>query len=83
MDIRKFVSQRVEGYLEASGMTPTRFGLDALNDRSFVFQLRGDPKYGLPRNPTLSTINRVLAFIDGDGSFEVSHDGRDSVSDAA
>ena len=63
-DINQFVLASVEEYLVKSGMTPTRFGIEVCNDRNLVFQLRGNPRYGPRRNPTLKTVNAVLSYID-------------------
>lgn len=34
------ILSRIEAHLEASGQTPTAFGVAALNDPNFVFDLR-------------------------------------------
>lgn len=54
MDIR----QRIEAFLRERGMTPTRFGEEALNDRRLVFDLRR----GRELRPR--TRERLLAWID-------------------
>lgn len=49
---------RVLRFLRASGMPPTRFGREAVNDPRFVADLL------LGREPRQPTIERVLAWID-------------------
>jgi len=53
----------IERYLRNSGIAPTRFGRDAVNDPRFVLDLRNG------REPRASTAQRVSAYID-------QHDGR-------
>jgi hypothetical protein len=50
--------ERIEAHIKARRIPPTRFGRDALGDPKFVFQLRDG------RDPRLSTIKRVVAFLD-------------------
>lgn len=50
--------QSVEAYLQRTGMTATAFGIAAINDRTFVFELRRG------RSPSLKVVERVLAFIE-------------------
>lgn len=57
MDIFEQFRQQVEGYLEATGMDPTTFGVRALKDPNFVFQLRDG------RSPRAPTLEKVSAFI--------------------
>jgi homoserine dehydrogenase len=47
----------VEAYLEQTGMSPTRFGMLACRDQSFVFDLRDG------REPRFSTIEKVEGFM--------------------
>lgn len=47
----------VEEYLTATDMKPTQFGVAALKDPGFVFELRTG------RSPTLKTIDRVRAWM--------------------
>lgn len=47
----------VEAFLIRSGMTATAFGTAALNDPSFVHDLRNG------RQPSLGLVDRVHAFI--------------------
>lgn len=47
----------VEGFLADTGMDPTVFGREALNDPSFVFDLRQG------RSCRTTTIDRVQAFM--------------------
>ena len=49
--------RRVETYLRRSGMAPTRFGLEAVHDPRFVFDLRNG------RDPRPPTVRRVAAFL--------------------
>jgi 2,4-dienoyl-CoA reductase-like NADH-dependent reductase (Old Yellow Enzyme family) len=48
---------RVERYLRRSGITPTRFGRDAVRDPRFVFDLRRGRE---PREPTLRRVSNYL-----------------------
>jgi 2,4-dienoyl-CoA reductase-like NADH-dependent reductase (Old Yellow Enzyme family) len=50
----------IEAFLAESGMNATAFGRAALNDPSFV----GDLKKG--RKPNLGIVDRVHAFIEGE-----------------
>ncbi|TQL18074.1 hypothetical protein FBY58_1689 [Zymomonas mobilis] len=54
---------KIEKYLSATGMTPTRFGRDALNDPRFVLDLRRG------REPRRRTLGRVLAYLEEHGAF--------------
>jgi len=56
---------RVEKYLRATRMPPTRFGREALGDSRFVFDLRSG------REPRLATVQRVIDFL-------AAHEDRDS-----
>ena len=47
----------IERYLRNSGVAPTRFGRDAVNDPRFVLDLRNG------REPRASTAERVIAHI--------------------
>jgi len=49
---------KIEKYLRATGMPPTRFGRECLGDPGFVFDLRAG------REPRSYTATRVSAFID-------------------
>lgn len=49
---------RIERYLKAQRLPPTRFGRDAVGDPSFVFNLRDG------REPRLRTVERVVAYLD-------------------
>lgn len=49
---------RIDRFLRASKMTPSRFGRDVLGDPKFVYQLRSG------REPRQHTIDRVTAWID-------------------
>lgn len=48
---------RIETFLVDVGMAPTTFGLRALNDAGFVFNLRAG------RDPKESTRGQVMAFM--------------------
>ena len=50
--------QRVERYLRRSGMTPTRFGREALRDPRLVWDLRNG------REPRPPTARRIRDFLD-------------------
>lgn len=52
------ILRRVEAYLRATKMPPTRFGREALRDPNFVFNLRAG------RQLRASTARRVEAFLD-------------------
>lgn len=47
----------VEAHLSTTGMKPTQFGRDALDDPNFVFELRKG------RSPSLKVCERVYAFM--------------------
>lgn len=47
----------VETFLERHAMDPTRFGVEALKDPRFVFDLRAG------RAPRLSTVDRVRRYM--------------------
>ena len=49
---------RVEKYLRATRIAPTRFGRDVLGDSRFVFDLRSG------REPRPSTVRKVMSFLD-------------------
>lgn len=49
---------RIDRYLRARRMAPTRFGREALGDPNFVFNLREG------RCPRPSTVKRVEAWLD-------------------
>ena len=49
---------RIEKYLRATRMPPTRFGREVLGDSRFVFDLRSG------RDPRPSTVLKVISFID-------------------
>lgn len=51
--------RRVEAFLTETGMPPAQFGRSAVNDGSFVQDLRDGS-----REPRLSTIDRVDKFMD-------------------
>jgi hypothetical protein len=49
--------QEIDEFLAETGMTQTRFGLDAMNNSSFVRQLRNG------HSVTLRTMDRVRTFM--------------------
>lgn len=54
--LEKFIA-RVEAFLVAETMAPSRFGMRACNDPRFVFELRGG------RRPNTDLMDRVDAFM--------------------
>ena len=54
--------RRIERYLRASGMPPTRFGRETVRDPRFVFDLRRG------RAPRVETVARVAAWLDAQGA---------------
>ena len=54
MDLR----HRIERYLRASGMPPTRFGRDAVRDPRLVFDLRRGREVGS------ALAGRIAAYLD-------------------
>jgi hypothetical protein len=57
MDITKRFRRRVEKFLLRTGMTPSAFGSEALNDSNFVFNLREG------RGPGLRTVQKVYDYM--------------------
>jgi hypothetical protein len=57
MSTRDELLAEVESFLTRSGMTPTRFGVEAMSDRTFVRNLRRS------LDVRSSTIDRVRQFI--------------------
>lgn len=49
---------RIEQFLKARRIPPTRFGRDVVGDPNFIFDLRDG------RDPRERTIQRVLAYLD-------------------
>lgn len=49
---------RIEKFMKARRMPPTRFGREALGDPKFVLQLRDG------REPRAATVQRVLDYLD-------------------
>jgi Tfp pilus assembly protein PilX len=47
----------IEAFLQRTGITPTQFGLEAMNNSSFVRQLRNGS------GVTLRTLDKVRAFM--------------------
>jgi homoserine dehydrogenase len=52
----EFLAQ-IQRFLDATGMSPTAFGRDALGDPRFVFQVRDG------RNPNTSLMDRAESFM--------------------
>lgn len=52
------IRRRIELYLRRSGMSPTRFGREAVGDKGFMIRLRAG------REPRDKTIARVTAWLD-------------------
>jgi hypothetical protein len=57
MDSSQTLLQEIDAFLDRTGMTQTRFGQEAMNNSSFVRQLR---KGG---SVTLRTMDRVRSFM--------------------
>jgi len=57
MSLLQSFRDRVENFLERTGMAPSRFGAEACNDRRFVFDLREG------RSPHFRTVEKVEAYI--------------------
>jgi predicted transcriptional regulator len=57
MSLLQSFRDRVENFLERTGMAPSRFGKEACNDRRFVFDIREG------RSPHIRTIEKVEAYI--------------------
>jgi len=52
--------RQIEAFMKRHDMEPSRFGIEALNDSSFVFSLRKGE-----RSPRRKTIRRVKDFMSG------------------
>lgn len=52
------LAEAVEQFLDQTGMYPTVFGVEVMNDRRFVFHLRERK-----RSVTLKTYDKVMAYI--------------------
>lgn len=57
MSVRDDFEYEIEAFIERAGMTATAFGVEAVNDPSFVFRVRRG------RNVKADTIDRVRAFM--------------------
>lgn len=53
----------IEAFLATHGMSASRFGLKAVNDKHFVRDLRGEGKRQQPRRNWPETEGRVRAFM--------------------
>lgn len=56
--IAKGFRKRVDDFLSASGMSPTRLGREAVNDPNIIFDIRKNR-----RQLTIETADRILSFI--------------------
>jgi hypothetical protein len=59
MDTQALLAE-IEEALEKTGLSPSKFGLEAVNDSSFVFDLREGK-----RDLRLKTVKKVRDFIAG------------------
>lgn len=59
MTAREQLLSEIEAFLERSGLSPSRFGFEALNDRGFMNRLRAGA------DVTLGTAERLRAFMSG------------------
>ena len=59
-DIRKLLAE-INAYRERTGMTPTRFGIEAVNDGHLLARLQAG------REPRRDKIERVRAFMQRNG----------------
>lgn len=59
MDSAQALLREIDAFLDQSGMTQTKFGIEVMNNSSFVRQLRNGGSV------TLRTQDRVRAFING------------------
>ena len=59
MTSKQALKEKIEKFLIRSGMSPTRFGIEALGDRTFMHRLNAGSDV---RTDTVDKINR---FIDG------------------
>ncbi len=50
--------RRIERFLRTGGMSPTRFGREAVRDPKFVADLRAG------RLPRAATVRRVIAYLE-------------------
>ena len=57
MTLTQEFQKEVDSFLAMSGMDPTTFGREAMNDPRFVFDIRAS------RSPSLRTIERVREWI--------------------
>lgn len=58
MSVHEELLSEIEAFLVARNISPTRFGIDAMRNPSFVFDLRR----GTP-SPTAKTIDRCREFM--------------------
>ena len=64
-----FLLQRIEKYMQAERVPPTRFGREAVGDPRFVFDLRDG------RQPRSKTVQRVAEYLDR-AEHETPHERR-------
>ncbi len=59
LDAAVDLKDKIDGFLTSSGMSPTVFGREVLNDPNFVFDLRSGK-----RSPSIRTVEKIYAYID-------------------
>jgi hypothetical protein len=59
MTSKQQLRTKIEKFLAQSGMSPTRFGVEALGDRAFMNRLRAGSEI------RTDTIDKIDRFIDG------------------
>lgn len=59
MTSKQQLRTKIEKFLAQSGMSPTRFGIEALGDRAFMHRLRAGSEI------RTDTIDKIDRFIDG------------------
>lgn len=57
MSTRDELVREIEDFLDETGMTPTKFGVDATGDRALMITLRGG------RDVTLATADKIRTFM--------------------
>lgn len=57
---------RIDAFLRARRMTPTRFGREAVGDAKFVLQLRAG------REPRSRTVQRVIAYLERNDDYDAA-----------
>ncbi len=59
MTSKQQLRAKIDKFLAQSGMSPTRFGMEALGDRAFMHRLRAGSEI------RTDTIDKIDKFIDG------------------